>query len=91
MTLADVTADREARLPAFRATLSPLRQVFREQPYLGGEAADYADCIVFGSFMWARSVSPLPLLEPDDAVFAWRERMLDAAGGMARKAPCFGA
>lgn len=91
MKLADVTADRAARLPAFRATLSPLRQVLLEQPYLGGEAPDYADCIVFGSFMWARSVSPLPLVAPDDTVFAWRERMLDQAGGMARRAPCFGA
>jgi glutathione S-transferase len=91
MTLQQVTAEREARLPAFRATLSPLRQVFRDQPFLGGDSPDYADCAVLGSFMWARSVSPLPLLAPDDTVFAWRERMLDAAGGMARQAPCFGA
>jgi glutathione S-transferase len=84
MPLAEVTAGREERLPAFRATLRPLRQVFRDQPYLGGDVPDYADCVVFGAFMWARMVSPLALLEPDDAVFAWRERMLDQAGGMAR-------
>jgi glutathione S-transferase len=91
MTLDEVTADREARLPAFRAGLQPLRLSFRDQPFLGGAAPDYADCVVFGSFMWARSVSPLRILESDDPVFAWRERMLDAAGGMARQAPCFGA
>jgi glutathione S-transferase len=90
MPLAEVTADREGRLPAFRASLRPLRMVLAAQPFLGGEAPDYADLVVFGSFMWARSVSPLPLLEPGDAVHAWRERLLDLHGAMARNAPCFG-
>lgn len=89
--LAEVTAGREDRLPAFRATLLPLRQALRGRDFLGGAAPDYADYTVFGGFMWARSVSPLPLLEPSDAVHAWRERMLDLHGGMARRAPCLGA
>ncbi len=91
MPLAEVTADREARLPAFRATLQPLRQALKGRDFLGGAEPDYADFIVFGGFMWARSVSPLRVLEPDDTLFAWRERMLDLHGGMARRAPCFGA
>ena len=91
MPLAEVTADREARLPAFRATLQPLRQALKGRDFLGGATPDYADFIVFGGFMWARSVSPLRVLEPDDTLFAWRERMLDLHGGMARRAPCFGA
>ncbi|WP_137176920.1 glutathione S-transferase family protein [Roseomonas sp. AR75] len=91
MTLEAVTADREERLPAFRASLQPVRMMLRAQPFFGGDAPDYADMIVFGSFMWARSVSPLRLLEPDDPVSDWRERMLDLHGGMARQAPCFGA
>lgn len=91
MPLEAVTSDREARLPAFRASLQPLRATVAVQPFLGGEGADYGDYIVFGSFMWARSTSPLRLLEPDDPVHAWRERMLDLHGGLARRAPCFGA
>jgi len=91
MPLEEVTAGREERLPAFRASLQPLRMALTAQPYLGGEAPDYADHVVMGTFMWARSTSPLPLLEPGDAVHAWRERMLDQYGGMARRAPCFGA
>ena len=87
MTLEQVTEGREAKLPDFRALLQPLRRVLRDQPFLGGAAPDFADCAVFGGFMWARAVSPLPLLAPDDAVFAWRERMLDQAGGMARAVP----
>jgi glutathione S-transferase len=90
MALAQVTADREARLPAFRATLQPLRPALQAQPFLGGDAPDYADYIVFGSFMWARSTSPLPLLEEDDVVHGWRDRLLDLYGGMARRTPCFG-
>jgi hypothetical protein len=38
-------------------------------------------------FMWARCTSPLELLADDDPVHAWRERLLDAFGGMARAAP----
>jgi glutathione S-transferase len=91
MTLAEVTAGREAKLPDFRATLAPLRQALKGRAFLGGDAPDYGDHIVFGSFMWARSTSPLRLIEPDDAIHAWRERMLDLHGGMARRAPCFGA
>ena len=40
-----------------------------------------------GAFMWARIVSPLALLEADDPVHAWRERMLDLFDGMGRRAP----
>jgi hypothetical protein len=41
---------------------------------------------VFSFFMMAKSVSPTALLEADDPVFAWRERMLDAYDGAGRKA-----
>ena len=36
--------------------------------------------------MWARSISDFKLLEPNDTVYAWRERMLDLFGGLARHA-----
>jgi glutathione S-transferase len=42
---------------------------------------------VFGPFQWARVVSPFKLLTGDDPVHAWRERLLDAFDGMARKSP----
>ena len=45
------------------------------------------DYIVFGGFQWARVVSPFKLLGEDDPVYAWRERLLDAFDGMARKSP----
>jgi len=86
-TLEEVVADREKNLPAFRAALAPLRTVLKDQPFLGGVAPLQADYIVFGGFQWARAISALPLLDKDDVVRAWRERILDLYGGLARKAP----
>ena len=89
MSLAQVTAGREAALPAFHAMLAPLRSVLEGQDFLGGSEPDYADYAVFGAFQWARCTSPFQLLAPADAVHAWRERMLDMFGGLARNVPAF--
>ncbi len=86
--LEEVTAGREERVNAFRETLLPLRHTLSAQPYLSGDAPAYADYIVFGSFQWARCVSAFELLDKDDVVAAWRERMLDRFDGLARRAPC---
>jgi glutathione S-transferase len=85
MTLEKFVGDRDAKLPAFRATLTPLRLTLMTQPFLGGEAPLYADFIVLGAFLWARSVSEYALLAADDPVAAWRGRMLDLYDGYARK------
>jgi glutathione S-transferase len=85
MPLERVSADRGSRLPAFRQMLEPVRAVLKAQPYLGGEQPTYADCIVLGGFQWARCVSSFELLDPDDPVAAWRERLLDCFD-MARNA-----
>ena len=86
-SLEEVVQDRDARLPAFRASLDPLRRTVERQPFVSGEAPAYADYIVFGAFQWARTISDFELVASDDAVFAWRGRMLDLYGGLARKAP----
>ena len=86
MTLEEVMADREQRLPAFRQSLDPLRLTLRGQPFLAGEVPAYADYIVMGGFQWARCISPFKLLEPDDLVAQWRDRMLQTFDGMPAKA-----
>lgn len=88
-TLEAVQADRDQQVLAFRRDLHPLRMVVRAQPFLSGEAPMQADAIVFGCFQWARCVSPFRLLEKDDPVEAWRQRMLDLHGGLARQVPAF--
>ena len=82
-------SERAGKVAGFRAALEPLRATLGTQPFLGGEQALYADIIVFSFFMWAKSVSPIQLLDADDPVHAWRERMLDAYGGVGRKAVGF--
>lgn len=91
MTLEAVVADRDARLADLRRILEPLRSHLRGNPYIGGSSPIYADYCVFGAFMWARVCSDAPLLEATDVrIVAWRERLLDAFGGMARSAPTVG-
>ncbi|MBR1144766.1 glutathione S-transferase family protein [Bradyrhizobium sp. AUGA SZCCT0431] len=85
--LEEVVADRDETVEGFRRSLDPLRLTLKTQSYLGGEQPNYADYIVFGGFQWARVVSPFKLLREDDPVYAWRERLLDAFDGMARKSP----
>jgi len=85
--LEEVVKDRESRLPVFRQLLEPMRQTLIAQPFLGGDAPLYSDYIVFGSLMWARSISPMRLLDPADPVEAWRQRLLNRFNGMPRKAP----
>ncbi|MFS8047813.1 glutathione S-transferase family protein [Rhizobium sp. BR 314] len=81
-----VVADRPAHLSALQSALSPLRDALRKAPYLSGATSAYADYCVFGMFMWARCTSPVELLEADDPIFHWRDRLLDAFGGLARSA-----
>jgi glutathione S-transferase len=82
-----VVANRDSNVESFRKSLDPMRLTLKTQPFLGGAAPNYADYIVFGGFQWARAVSPFPLLKQGDPVYAWRETMLDAFDGMARKSP----
>jgi glutathione S-transferase len=84
-TLEEVQEGREDRVKNLYRTLDPIRTTFRKgQPFISGDAPAYADYVVFSQFQWARVTSPFRLLEADDPVFAWRERMLDLFDGYAR-------
>jgi glutathione S-transferase len=87
MTLEAFAADSAGNLAALRNALEPLRVTLAAQTFIGGEAPLYPDYIVFGSLQWARSIGRTRLLEPGDPVEAWRARLLDAFGGLARNAP----
>ncbi|MFG1296519.1 MULTISPECIES: glutathione S-transferase family protein [Xanthobacter] len=94
-TLEDIVAPVADNLHHLRQSLAPLRRQLRSQPYLAGATPAYADYCVFGLFMWARCTSSREVLTADDPIDAWRNRLLDAFGGMARSAtrpflPCVG-
>jgi glutathione S-transferase len=88
-TLEDFVADRDAKLPGFRASLAPLRTTLKTQPFFGGDEPLYADYALFGQFQWARCISPFALLEEGDPVKLWRDRLLDCFEGLARKAVAY--
>jgi glutathione S-transferase len=85
--LEQVREGRDAAVAGFRKSLEPMRLTLKTQSYLGGEVPNYADYIVFGGFQWARVISPFRLLEADDPIYTWREKLLDAFDGLARKSP----
>ena len=63
-----------------------LRAMLAEQPYVAGKNPGYADHIIFGALQWMRCGSPYASLHWEDAVFDYRERLLDLYDGFARNA-----
>ena len=82
-TLEAVVAERDERLPAFRAALEPLRSTLTYQPFIGGSAPLFADYIVFAAFQWARITSPFEVLAADDPIRGWFGRCLALHGRLA--------
>lgn len=74
-TLEQVQEGREQRLPAFRASLEPLRMLVRQQQFVCGAQPGYGDYIVYGSLQWPLRASDFKLLEDDDPVAAWIGRI----------------
>jgi len=85
-TLEEFSSDRQKDLENFRQVLIPLRETLAMQSFLAGDRPNFADYIVFGYFQWARCISELKLLETNDPIYSWREKMLSVCDGMAAKA-----
>ena len=83
-TLEELAARREAKRPDYDRAALPLRLLLERQPFVCGEAPAYGDYIVFGSYQWARSISPYRLIEDGDPIYRWRARMLDLFDGLGR-------
>lgn len=84
--LEEVCPDPEAELPSFRLLLEPARRVLRKQAYLAGEAPNYADYALYGTFMWWRMTSRLSPFEQSDVMSDWLARMDEAYDGEGRRA-----
>ena len=86
----EVQTNREKGLRGLYHTLDPLRSTLRTgQPFMSGDGPAMPDYIVFSVFQWARVASSFRLIEADDPVHAWRERMLDLHDGYARTTLAF--
>ena len=75
----------DADLKAFGAAVSTIGAALEGQDFLSGDSPAYGDYIVFGAFAWARAISDFKLIEADNPVYAWRDRMLHLYGGMPGK------
>lgn len=85
-TLEAFAGNPDQALAQLRAALDPLRPVLAESAFLAGRRPGFADYLLIAEFQWARAVSPVKLLEPDDPIYAWRERVMDLFAGYARNA-----
>ena len=85
LTLEAFAADRNARVPALREALGPLRQSLAHTPWICGAAPGYADYLALGCFIWFAAVSTVSPLAKDDPVIAWFERGLDLYDGIGRE------
>lgn len=86
-TLEEVQAGREDRLADFHRSLHPVRALVRETSYLGGETPCYADYIVFGALQWARVASDYRMVEADDEVSVWFNRVAELYNGLGNDVP----
>lgn len=89
--LEELCTDPEQHLQQLHKAMTPLRRTLQVQSYLAGSEPNWADYVVFSAFQWARSISQLSLIPAEDPIFAWRERLLDAFNGEARRSlgyPC---
>lgn len=67
-----------------KRVLAPLEAALKRQPYFCGAAPAYADYILFSVVQWARIMSPRVIFDTSEALYGWRERILDLYDGFAR-------
>lgn len=89
--LEDCVAAKEENLAHLHAVLTPLRLTVKDMPFLGGERPAYADYIPFGALQWARCASAQTLLQEDDPVALWFDRLAALYDGLAAEARRAGA
>ena len=83
-SLEELAGERAKALEQFRRRLQPARKTLEQRRFLGGDAPAYADHILFGVLQWARVVSTATVLEANDVVAVWFERVLDLYDGVGR-------
>ena len=83
-TLDELRAGRDQALQRLGRGLEPMQAHLKRQAYICGENPAYADYVLFSIFQWARIMSPQEILQSDNPLHGWRERVLDLHGGFAR-------
>ena len=84
-SLEELSEDRERKLKAFGKEVHPARLLLKSQPFIAGEDPTYSDYVLFSLFQWARIVSNTTVLQKDDSLHEWIERLSDLYDGFARQ------
>ncbi|MCL6284948.1 glutathione S-transferase C-terminal domain-containing protein [Ruegeria sp. 2012CJ41-6] len=82
-----IGADPDPAAALVSNALVPVEDALSLAPYLGGDAPDYGDYILFGTFQWARVVSRRHFWPQGSALERWFDALLDAFDGMGRAQP----
>ena len=85
-TFEEACEGRLDKRSSFQQTLSPMRDILKNQPFLDGESPAWSDYTAGGAFIWALLAPAFDPLEGDDILIAWRNRILDLYNQNARKA-----
>ena len=85
--LAEVQVGREERVEILRKSMEPIRRIVSEQPFIGGDRPTYADFPLFGTLQWARCGSTFAILDPNDPIRHWFERLLEDYDGVGKSEP----
>lgn len=83
-SLEEAHEHQDQSLGLFRKQLYPYNSTLKTQDFLCGSRPAYVDYILYGLFQWAKGVSPLTLLTPDDPLYDWRSRMDDLFDGLGK-------
>ena len=84
-TLEEVEKESKKFIPIFQKEINPYRKLLKNNDFFTGSKPMYCDYMLFGFFMWARNSSKKQLLEKNDVLWHWRERMLNLFEGFARE------
>ncbi len=83
-SLEEAAEQKHAALAAFQKQLRPYNATLKTQDFFCGAAPAYIDYIMYGLFQWARGVSALQLIGPDEPLYGWRGRMDGLFDGLGR-------
>lgn len=78
VSLEEIVANREARLPGLRQALGPVRRTIANQPFLGGAEPNFADMCMLGLFIFVGAIATMAPLSADDPLVAYAARGLEA-------------
>src|SRR5690606_24786493 len=81
-SLEEAHDQRDFYVPILRQRLQPLRLLFREQAFVGGEEPSYADYMAASAFIWGGTMATTALLTEDDHLLPWLRRCLHLHGGV---------